>query len=275
MFEFAATSKAAFDALQNEFNIAKAQAMPKDRTSGERNSVADTKSVGKPPIFAHGEMKNFPNWEFSVMLYLTATHRDNIKAAEVMTWARAQTVQITPGDIDTNLHVIPDVQYMNFDLYFILASFTDNEAKKIVRQCKFGAGFEAWRRLTLRFDPKSSGRGFVQVVKLGTPKLCKLEELAEGIVSWETEVSQYEDTSGQTYPEQHKQAAIMKMCPPALYDHITLNSDSYVSYEDLRSKIFKYIELRATSDRSKPQPGAGPMDIGSFAKGGKMGKGWK
>ena len=41
---------------------------------------------------------------------------------------------------------------MNFDMYFVLASFTDNEAKIIVRQCAFGAGFEALRRLTLRFD---------------------------------------------------------------------------------------------------------------------------
>ena len=205
--------------------------MRKERNTGERNSLADTKSVGKPPTFAHGEMKHFPNWEFSVMLYLTATHRDNIKAAEVMSWARSQKDPITPKVIDKNLHSITDVQYMSFDLYFILASFIDNEAKKIVRQCKFGAGFEAWRRLTLRFDPKSSGRGFVQVVKLGTPKQYKIEDLAEGIVSWETEVSQYEDTSSQIYPEQHKQAAIMKMCPPALYDHITLNADSYVSYE--------------------------------------------
>ena len=69
----------------------------------------------------------------------------------------------------------------------------------------------------------------------------------------------------------------MKMCPPALYDHIVLNSDSYTSYEDLRSKIFKYIELRSTSDRSKPkaQQGASPMEIGAFGKGGKMSKGWK
>ena len=107
------------------------------------------------------------------------------------------------------------------------------------------------------------------MVKLGTPKQYKNEELSEGIVSWEAEVSQHEDTSSQVYPEQHKQAAIMKMCPPALYDHIALNSDSYVSYEDLRYKMFKSIELRSTSDRSKPpaQQGVGPMVIGSFGKG--------
>ena len=45
----------------------------------------------------------------------------------------------------------------------------------------------------------------------------------------------------------------------------------------VRSKKFKYIESRSTSDRSKSpaQPGAGPMDIGSFAKGGKTVKGGK
>ena len=132
-----------------------------------------------------------------------------------MSWARAQKDPIIPEVIDKNLHSITDVLHMSFDLYFILASFIDNEVKKIVRQCKFGAGFEAWRRLTLRFDPKSSGRGFVQVVKLGTPKQCKIEDLAEGIVSWETEASQYEDTSSQIYPEQHKQLAIMKTRPPS------------------------------------------------------------
>ena len=105
---------------------------------------------------------------------------------------------------------------MNLNMYFILASFTDNETKKVVRQCTFGAGYEAWRRLMLRFDPKSSGRGFVQVVKLETPKQCKLEDLAEGLMSWETEVSQYEDTLGQVCPEQHKQAPLMKMCTQSL-----------------------------------------------------------
>ncbi len=169
------------------------------------------------------------------------------------------------------------MEYVNVDLYFILGSFTDNEAKKIVRQCKFGAGFEAWRRPTLRFDPKSSGRGFVQVVKLGTPKQYKIETLAEGIVSWETELSQYEDTSGQVHPEQHKQAAVMKMRPPALWDHVASNSNSHVSYDDLRSKIFKNIVLRSTSDRSRPtaQGGVVLMDISSFGKGGQPSKGWK
>ena len=134
------------------------------------------------------------------MLYLTATHRDNIKADELMSWARSKKDPITKELIEQELASVNDVQYMDFDLYFILPSFTDNEAKKIVRQCKFGAGFEAWRRLTLRFDPKSSGREFVQVVKPGAPKQYKIEELAEGIVSWEAEVSQYEDTSSQVYP---------------------------------------------------------------------------
>ena len=77
MSEPTAASKATYYALQNEFNITKAQAMPKERTSGERNSLADTKSVGKPPILAHGEMKHFPNWEFSVMLYLIATQHQS------------------------------------------------------------------------------------------------------------------------------------------------------------------------------------------------------
>ena len=95
---------------------------------------------------------------------------------------------------------VHDVQYLSFDMHYILASFTDNEAKTIARQCAFGAGFKAWRCLTMRFDPKCSARGFVQVVKLGVPKQFKREELAEGLVSWETKASQYEDTSGQVHP---------------------------------------------------------------------------
>ena len=50
---------------------------------------------------------------------MIATHRDNIKAAEVMSWARAQKDPITPEVIDKNLHSITVVQYMHFDLYFI------------------------------------------------------------------------------------------------------------------------------------------------------------
>ena len=77
------------------------------------------------------------------MVYLTATHRDSIKAAEVMSWARSKKHPITEELIERELASVNDVQYMGFDLYVISASFTHNEAKKIVRQCKFGAGFEA------------------------------------------------------------------------------------------------------------------------------------
>ena len=79
------------------------------------------------------------------------------------------------------------------------------------------------------------------------------------------------------YPEQHKQAALMKMCPQTLYDHITLNSDLFVFHDDLCNKIVKYIDLRSTSDRSRTtaQGGAVPMQIGAFGKGGKLKGGCK
>ena len=78
------------------------------------------------------------------MLYLIAAHRDNIKAAEVMVWARAIKDPVIRELIEHESASVNDVQYMDFDLYFILASFTDNELKKIVPQCKFGASSETW-----------------------------------------------------------------------------------------------------------------------------------
>ncbi len=61
---------------------------PHEGCAGERNGIADTKLAGKPPMFAHGDMKQFSSWELSVMLHLIAAHRRNIRAAEVMSCAR-------------------------------------------------------------------------------------------------------------------------------------------------------------------------------------------
>ena len=54
MSEFTRSFKTVYDELQNKLNVAEAQAMPKERNAGDRNGLADTKSVGKLTVFAHG-----------------------------------------------------------------------------------------------------------------------------------------------------------------------------------------------------------------------------
>ena len=161
------------------------------------------------------------------------------------------------------------MERFNSSLYSILSGFTDGEALRIVRsEDQSFNSFEAFRKLSARFDPKTAVRGYNLVTKLSKPATCSnVSKVRDCIMSWEAEVRKYEDQSGETFPETSKMGAILNMCPQELKTHIQINGDDFTSYQQIRTLVWKYAQ--AVED-STPAP----MDIGYLGKSGyKGGKG--
>ena len=269
---FETTFSQLLKALQRKASELELQLAATSRTT--TGSLVDNKAVGKPFAFAGTQNQSFQEWRHKLIVYMLSIYQDT---PELLQWAESQQSVITKDSVATQFLELDNPVKMSTDLYAMLTTFTEGEANKIVRSIQSYNGLETWRQLKIRYDPKTLAKGFAVVGKLSKPKQSSLANLREDLLSWESDLLRYQDTSNEHFSESHKMAAIIAMCPKDIQQHIALNSDKYKSYADLRMMVFNYLE---PMDSLKSQ--ATDMDIGALNKGFQKGyfkgaspKGWQ
>lgn len=90
----------------------------------------------------------------------------------------ADALNTTSYDVDTTA--------LATSLYYKLAMLTDKAALAIVRQVSAHDGFEAYRRLAARYNPRTMGRGLSRLAQLLNFEFGGDEsQLLDKILQWE------------------------------------------------------------------------------------------
>ncbi|CAE7344151.1 unnamed protein product [Symbiodinium natans] len=255
--------------------------MAKKGGPNEKLCLVDTKGLGKPTTFS-GESEQFLPWRHRMSSYVCSIHHD---LQEVLEWLEEREKPFSSEELDTafgekalEADRVPRLQEKSRELANALQMVTSKEPFTIVCNCQ-NNGFEAWRRLTRRYDPATASRKRTMLRAIISPQKQKLENLPQAIEEWADAVRTYEkrkDSTGRrtTLADEIKMAALEAMLPQELESHIQLNQSRFSTYDDVLDEVTRFIEYKtgkslkvisaaAASAASKDDP----MDLSYVEKG--------
>ena len=99
-------------------------------------------------------------------------------------WAQDRDEVIFDVEVGSGLHHIPDAGTLTDQLYAALASLLYGEALDILMNTTEGQGFEVWRKVSRRFDPKTKGRTRNKPLTLLNRGQCTLADVPARIGQW-------------------------------------------------------------------------------------------
>ena len=257
--------------------------------SGDKGKLVlvDTKGLGKPSTFS-GDADQFLPWRHRMSAYVCSIYPE---LRDVLEWCEERDKSISTEELNTTfgeeadeIDRIPKLFDKSVELSSALQMVTAREPFAIVINCQAN-GFEAWRRLTKRYDPATSSRKRSKLKTVISPQKQKLENLPQAIEEWLDAIASYEkrkDASGNRtkIPEDIKTAALESMLPQDLEAHVQLNQSKFSGFDDLLEEVTRYVEHRtgkslksfSTTQAAGKDALGDPMDVSSVRK-GHQGKG--
>ena len=257
--------------------------------SGDKGKLVlvDTKGLGKPSTFS-GDADQFLPWRHRMSAYVCSIYPE---LRDVLEWCEERDKSISTEELNATfgeeadeIDRVPKLFDKSVELSSALQMVTSKEPFAIVINCQTN-GFEAWRRLTRRYDPAPSSRKRSMLKTVISPQKQKLENLPQAIEEWLDAIASYEkrkDASGNRtkIPEDIKTAALESMLPQDLEAHVQLNQSKFSGFDDLLEEVTRYVEHRtgkslksfSTTQAAGEDALGDPMDVSSVGK-GHQGKG--
>ena len=101
-------------------------------------------------------------------------------------------VQAAWGAVNPSHKAIEGIEQANAQFHALLQTLREKEAFTVVRSAGKNRGFEGWRRLLRRFDPRTGNRRRAMLRHILTPtKVTKVEDLSSALEAWEETVRVY------------------------------------------------------------------------------------
>ena len=254
----------------------------------------DTKALGKPDKFDSTE-DGFRRWARQVTNMVCSVF--GAEYEDVLTWVVEQENEVSNSDVDLQFGADPapvaGIAEASNQLYRLLQHLCTGEAEGIVLNA--ASGYEAWRRLSRRFDPLSAGRKRNLLRSILSPVRVKSwDNVRQAMDQLDDLVRRYESRKNdagtrEKLSDDLKSTALELLVPTDLEQHLILNKSRLGTYEDMKAEVQQLVEVRSKGAVEKPgvlptatsssSGGPAPMDvdtlvraIGSLVKGGK-GKG--
>ena len=174
---------------------------------------------------------------------------------------------------------------MSNKFFTILSSYLRGRTSALVRAVANGDkdGFRLWYDLCKEYLPTSKQRTLSLAQTLAQyPQFSSKSSMLEQALNFEQLVSQYEPSSGNTYPGDLKAATILRCSPQRIKEYLQLSLKQDSTYADIREAVLAH--ERVTKGFSSEQilkqvqaPGdpdtSSPMEVDHIYKGGKEQKG--
>jgi hypothetical protein len=133
--------------------------------------------------------------------------------------------------------------------FAILASLLENTPLAILKKCKTHRhGYEAWRLLVLEFEPWTDSRAMALVTSCNEAKMINasgdLNSYAAGLMQWEAQISEYENLTGDDYPDRHRKAVMFSKASPEIRTHMQVNAATIANAADARAVIMGYLQSK-------------------------------
>ena len=190
--------------------------------SKEQVRLVDNRGPGKPDRF-DGDLEKFLPWRIKTTSYSCSIRKE---LREVLQWAEEKESPVTDKDVEEAygsaadpIDQMSNIQELRRELHDVLLMVTEREPFDLVLNST--CGFEAWRRLSRRFDPTTGGRKRALLNSILSPNRTKLEELPQAMEKLLDSIRLYErrkDSTGArtTISEDIKISVIERLVPAEL-----------------------------------------------------------
>ena len=160
-------------------------------------------------------------------------------------------------------------------LYLLLSQSLGGKALTILRGVHHANGLEAWRRLTLEYEPRTVARSTAMLTGILTPKWKDIAvgEFMEAILQWEKRVEDYDDMTGLPLGDAVKVAVVTQYAPAPIRKFLQLSPVEYVRYAELREAVRVYLQRARSFDPLGIVTAPCPMEVGEVARGRGDGRG--
>ena len=243
-----------------------------------RGAQSEDLRLGKPSGFSGDEAK-FDDWDMKFRAWIGCT--DRAIAVELLTSKQSDIPLVMTA-------MEKDAQQRASKVYFSLIMLCEDSALRIVRSTSGDNGYEAYRLLSRRFDPRSKSRSLARLNAILTYEFgAKPDEVLDKILGWERCIGDYERDSKETVGDSLKSAVLVGKLPMGIRTHVLLHPTATQDYQSLRGLIESYIlsgrrweEMAGTGGTSKAasakalQDQSAPMEV-DMIKGKGKGKGKK
>lgn len=186
-----------------------------------------------PDAFSGEDPYSFPAWKFGLTSWISFGDSQFQKAFD----------EVEKLKVNEDLKPYsPEGQDLATKLYAVLTSYLRGRCVGLVRSfAKNKDGFRLWRALLAEFEPPSRQRSLAVAQALATyPPFTSGKSTLENILMYESLVQQFEELSGQVYPEELKAATLIRCSETRLREHLQLTVGESTSYGQLREAVLSF-----------------------------------
>ena len=245
---------------------------------GKRNEMINAKGA-LPQKFAGKAEESFRSWSHDLKAYANAVFPG---FRSVLTWAESSA---EPVDEDALKLIEWDhLEAANSQLYDLLVTLTESEAKNMVLNVGVENGLEAYRKLSDWYDSYGKVNELERFNRLMGVSRCRtIGDVPRAVESWESDWSVYKLRTGEELPERLRTNTLLRMIPSDYEEEIRMRyAHSNVTYATLRQQLFEYAARKGTVQKHlgavEGQPGddlvwVDDADIDSLGLNRSKGKG--
>ncbi len=195
------------------------QATKQSNFSPSKKSLVDLKS-NEPKKFAGQDSEDVKVWAKAVRSWCNVKRRGFRVALE---WAEIQPEALTTAEALAQIgSAFPDVTEADSELYELLTILCVGDALVLVERTK-DRGFDAWRRLHARYNPKGGRFELDSMTKLLTRERCtSVAQIPAAVDKFEKEIAAYEIRSNNPFPPEWKTPILLKMLPKKEADELNM-----------------------------------------------------
>ena len=167
------------------------------------------------------------------------------------------------------------VQMRSRLLYLLLSQSLGGKALTILRGVHHANGLEAWRRLTLEYEPRIVARSTAMLTGILTPKWSDVaaSDFMEAILQWEKRLEDYNDVTGMPLGDAVKVAVVTQYFPAPIKKFLQLSPTEHVGYAELREAVRVYLQRARSFDPLGIVAAPHPMDVAEVARRRGAGRG--
>merc|ERR1712074_147664 len=186
-----------------------------------------------------GKMEHFSVWTFRFKRHIAGLYE---KSEEILEWAASQPGEITAMDITQHSnHQAAEISEV---IYYLVTRHANGEALELAKLVPRNNGAELWRKMSRRYDPRTSVKRAALLNTIIQQKAVATEELGRTLDKWLARAKTYEDRTRAKLQDDLKMTIIQNMRPEALRIHLELNSARLTTSEQMIQEIRANLESR-------------------------------
>ena len=216
--------------------------------------------VEPPAKFSGGTKDNYEDFEKRLRTYLGLS---DPRFPAILKWVVKRGTAITEDVLQTHLtsegisedQKITIMKQMNPFLYHTLASLVEGPAYTILDQAEEENGFEAFRKLHLRYAKTKMQNAIMRMAAIINMKFQDTT-FENTFTEWESEIHKLEtglktEHSDGKLADEVKIGILISGTTGKIHDHLCLSLSEVSTYEDARDTVINYLKSRNLTISSK------------------------